>query len=89
MAVEHVITPSGFEVDIDKDRFDDMAFVELIAEAKEDALSYLKIADFMLTPEDKARLYDHIRTEDGRVPASRFSRELNDIMAGLNGAAKN
>ena len=87
--MQHVITPSGFELDVDIDRFDDMAFVELLAEAKDDALSYLRIADYMLTPADKARLYEHIRLPDGRVPASAFSRELTDIMSALNGAAKN
>lgn len=72
-------TTSGFEFVIDETRLDDMEFIDALAEAEENALSISKVVKLLLDPNTKARLYDHIRTEDGRVPVEAMGREVADI----------
>lgn len=85
-----VITKSGFEVEIDEECLDDMELLDEIVSLSDGDMSvYPKIVRRIMTPEDKQRLYDHIRDkETGRVPTTAFSEELMDIFAGVKEGKK-
>lgn len=82
-------TNSGFEIEIDENRIDDMEFFEDITEI--DQGNFMKLPSVikrLFGEEGKARLYDHIRTEDGRVPVLALSDELTDVFQQLKSKKK-
>ena len=85
----HIVTKSGFEIDLSPDVFDDMEVFELIVDVDKGVIT--KLPDLLgriFTPAQKTALYDHCRTDDGRVPISKVSEEFADIMAGMRDAEK-
>ena len=61
-------TSTGFEFEIDEQKLDDMEFMDALAEVDENPLKFSKVMKMMLGEEQRQRLYDHLRNEDGRVP---------------------
>ena len=61
-------TSTGFEFDIEDERLDDMELVDIMAEIDENPLLMPKLCKMLLGEKQKKRLYDHLRSEDGRVP---------------------
>lgn len=85
---KHVITSTGFEVDIDEAVLDDMELMEAVYDISEtDLRPFIRLANLMLGSENKKRLYDHVRV-DGRVPIEKFSAELTEIMNSLGSKKK-
>lgn len=81
----HIITETGFEVDIDIELMDDMELFDLIVELDEGNLGKIpKLLKKVLNKEDIKRLYDHVRLEGGRVPATSVVLELGNIMNAFN-----
>lgn len=91
------ITTTGFEYSYDESKLDDMRFVDLLAtiidEDSEDLkiiTSASKIITMILGPAQKAKLYDHIASQnDGRVPVDVVMSELNNIIQPNEEATKN
>ncbi|MBQ9387122.1 MAG: hypothetical protein IJU01_00495 [Lachnospiraceae bacterium] len=81
-------TKTGFKVSIDKSVLDDMELLELLSEMSsgtpEGTMKLPGVIEKILGAGDKKRLYDHLRTRDGRVPVSMVETELKEIIAGLN-----
>lgn len=75
-----ITTSSGFACEVNEAALDDMELLELIEalEERESVSAYRKIIDKIL-PGERQRLYEHVRTEDGRVPISAVSAEIADI----------
>ena len=68
---------------------DDMEVFELIVEVdKGDATKLPALLGLILTPEQKTALYEHCRTEEGRVPISKVVAEFAQIMEGMRDAEK-
>lgn len=82
-------TESGFKFVIDETDLDDMEFIELLADAQEDALKFPKVVERLLGKEQKAKLYDHVRTESGRVPVGAISNAVTEIMVAAGEDTKN
>ena len=81
MKTVHVKTPSGFEADIEKAALDDYAFTELVAAyIGGQGFALPRMVDWLLTPEDKKRLLDHLRGEDGHVTTDAVSAEFLEII---------
>lgn len=72
-------TSKGFKFEIDDKNLDNMELVECIAGVEDDPLLLPKVCDMLLGKEQKKRLYDHYRTEDGRVPIEAVSSALGEI----------
>lgn len=77
-------TKSGFEFGFDPKRLDNMELLELIdklekPEAGSDFRILTRLVDLMLGDGVKEKLYDHVRTEDGRVPVTAFAAEVTEI----------
>lgn len=75
------VTDTGFAFEIDSEALNDMEVVEdLVAlSKKEDATVLPNILNKLLGAEQKKALYDHCRTESGRVPVDKVEEELAKI----------
>lgn len=87
--LKEVETRTGFKCEIETDNLADMELLDDIfaMEAAEDnskILFYRRIMNKLLPEETKRKLYDHIRTESGRVPPEAFEQELLDFFEALN-----
>ena len=82
-------TAGGFEYKIEASRFDDMEFMEMLAESSDDdPLALTKIMTKLLGKKQKKRLYEHLRNEDGIVPVTGVVAELNDIFSQIKAIKK-
>lgn len=83
------ITSSGFSFSLDEKVLDDMELVDTLAEMQEgDPLAISAVVRMVLGDQRRA-LYDHLRTADGRVPASAVSEEIRQIFDAFGKAGKN
>lgn len=77
-------TKSGFEYAIEDNRLDNMelldAFTELSDDEAESALAVSKVCLLMLGKQQRKRLYDHLRREDGTVPTKEVGETIMEIM---------
>ena len=88
--MQKVITKSGFECLVDKKQMDDMELVDKIAEADAgNPLAVSAVIEKVLGKEQKAKLYNHLRNEDGRVPIEKVGEELVEIITSLGNEGKN
>jgi len=80
---------NGFECTINTDVLDDMEFVDLLADTEDDPLKIGRVALMLLGKEQKKNLYDHLRTDDGRVPVTSMNDAIEKIFNALGDGAKN
>ena len=82
-------TSSGFSFSLDEKVLDDMELVDTLAQMQEgDPLAISAVVRMVLGDQRRA-LYDHLRTADGRVPASAVSEESRQIFDAFGKAGKN
>ncbi len=73
-------TKSGFKYEVPDDVFNDMELLDILEEINEGEIQKMtKAADKLLGREQRMKLYEHIRSEDGRVPIDKFEEELDSI----------
>lgn len=82
-------TESGFCFEIDETALDDMEFVEALADLEEDALKFPKVCNMLLGKDQKKKLYDHLRNENGKVPVEAVSNAIAEIMSVAGESTKN
>ena len=87
MAVKHIKTKTGFEMDIDDSCIDDMELFEEVADVQAGNILAIPAIIRKICGDSKKALYDHCRLEDGRVPTQAISDEITEIFEALN--AKN
>ena len=84
-------TNDGFEIELDENFLDDSELLEKVTTDPNEVVSTFLLRDKMLTPENKKRLYDHLRNEKGIVPMSALSAALMELVkssqAGKNSAS--
>lgn len=79
-----ITTATGFKCEIEDEALDDMELLEgLIAIDNGDA-SFMPFVLNRLLGDNKQALYDHVRTESGRVPTKALSEELGEIFKALS-----
>lgn len=82
--MKQIRTSSGFEAQINENAADDLAFLDLICDLDDgNVRAYRAMLDKLLTEEDKQRLFNHVRTEDGRIPVSAINTELAELIKGI------
>jgi len=80
----------GFIYEVDTIVLDDMELMDAIAAAQgEDPLQISTVVLKVLGKEQRKKLYDHLRTEDGRVPTEAVSEIVGKIMENLGTEGKN
>lgn len=83
-------TKSGFEFDIPKSVIDDMQVLDTVVELEYDnPLAISTLCSQILGAEGKKRLYEHVKTEGGRVPIVAVGIEIGEIFGAFGKAGKN
>lgn len=81
---------NGFEFEVDEKVMDDMEFIDLLAEADDgNPLRFSQATLLLLGRDQRKRLYDRIRTEEGRVPLEAFSDVFYELIEALGEEGKN
>jgi len=73
-------TPNGFAFEVDTERIRDMEVIDALAEMQTNPLSISIASRKILGADQRSKLYDAIRTEDGRVPDDAFADEFAFIL---------
>ena len=80
---------NGFEVDIQPDVLDDMEIIEATAEVEAGNVAAVgRLVGMLIGAENKKRLYEHIRRQEGRVKATKVSECVAEIFRELGEAGK-
>lgn len=84
------VTKSGFSYEISDDVFDNMELVDTIADATEDdPVAISRLVKLVLGTEQRKKLYDHLRMEDGRVPTKAVFETVGEIFVSIGQKGKN
>lgn len=81
-------TPHGFKFEIDSDVIRDMEIIDALAELDTNPLSISFASRKILGADQRKKLYDAIRTEDGRVPEDIFAEEFTFIIQAIGSAGE-
>ena len=73
-------TKSGFNYQIQKEQVEDYDFIELIGEVDENPTVIPKIVKLLFGKEQTEKLKDHLRTEDGFVPAAKMIEVFGEVL---------
>lgn len=83
-------TSSGFKFEVNENVLDNMELVDALAEAQgENPAMISKVILLVLGKEQRGRLYEHLRNEDGVVPMTKASEELTEIFELMGQEGKN
>lgn len=83
-------TTNGFSYEIDENVLDDMELIDAMAEAQgEDPTQISVVVKKIFGTEQRTKLYDHIRTEDGRVPVNDVAEMIKEIIESIGDDGKN
>ena len=75
-------TKSGFEIELEESSLDNM--VDTLDEMNEgNPLAISRLVPLLLGKEGKKKLYDHLRTPEGRVPSTAVEREIIELMVSI------
>ena len=81
-------TRSGFRFEVAEDIANDMELVEALCDFDSgDATAVVPVCRRVLGSQKKA-LYDHLRTDSGRVPVDKVAEEIADILSAVNNGKK-
>ena len=81
---------NGFKYEIDETKFDDMRFLDALAEADDgDPLAASRVCTMLLGKDQKKALYQKLQEEDGRVPIEAAMNCIKELMEQLGGESKN
>lgn len=82
-------TKSGFEYTLEENVMDNMELVDVLADESDDiSIRVSRIVKLVLPAEQRKQLYDHHRTQDGRVPVEAVYADISEIFASF-GQGKN
>lgn len=88
-----ITTPSGFSCTIDRDKFDDWDYIEMLANSDNDQLTEHKMCLFVVNkvmlPEDATKLKEMCKNPDGVVPWSKMHSIILEIMNAIGEQVKN
>lgn len=76
-----VKTESGFECEINENVLDDAEILDVFVELDDGNPVHITTAVKKILRDDYKRLYDHIRTEDDRVPLTALAAEMAEIVS--------
>lgn len=76
------VTKNGFAFEIADERADNMELIDAMADIDDgNILAVSKVLTLLLGPEQKKKMYDFVRTEDGIVSAQTVSEMIVEILA--------
>ena len=76
------VTSTGYAFSLSVDRLNDMELMDAFArlEDSDSPIQMSRVVTMFLGQEEKKKLYDHVRTKDGRVPMDALAEELSEMM---------
>lgn len=78
-------TESGFSIELKESALDNMEVLDALSDLDEgNPLAMSRLVVKLLGKDGKKRLYDHLRTEDGRVPASAVESAIMELFQSIN-----
>ena len=81
---------NGFSFDVDENALDNMELIDAMAEAQEENPAMFSKAVLLLLGKDqRKRLYDHIRDDNGRVSVEAVTNSFVEIFEALGEQGKN
>lgn len=80
---------NGFEYNIDEKYLDNMELVDALSEIEDNPLHISKVCTLLFGKDQKKKLYDHLRDEDGRVPVEAVTQAVVEIFNAQGEAEKN
>ena len=83
-----VTTDSGFECEINENVLDDIEILEMIEAIDDGRISMIRKVLGRILKDDAARLEEHVRTEDGRIPVTALLTEFQDFIAKIKDLKK-
>lgn len=85
-----VKTAEGLEIEVKKDAFDDMEALETLTDLVDgNPFAITKVCNLIMSKEEKKKVYDFYRGEDGKVHVETFVNVLTQIMNLLGEKEKN
>ena len=76
------VTKNGFTFEITDERADNMELIDALADIDDgNLLAVSKVLTLLLGPEQKKKMYDFVRTDDGIVSAQTVSEMIVEILA--------
>lgn len=75
-------TESGFKYIIKASSYNNFELLDTINEIDENPLLLPKLLQMLLGTEQKKKLYEHVREEDGTVPTTKIEKEIIEIFTG-------
>lgn len=76
------VTKNGFVFEITDERTDNMELIDALADLDDgNPLAVSKVLTLLLGPEQKKKMYDFVRTEDGIVSVQTVSEMIVEILA--------
>ena len=81
--MKEVKLSDGFTLELADDIMNNMELVDALAEMTNDSdvLTVSKVSRLILGHDNRKLLYNHLRTEDGRVPVEKVSAAIKEIFA--------
>ncbi len=81
---------NGFSFDVDENALDNMELIDAMAEAQEENPAMFSKAVLLLLGKDqRKKLYDHIRDDNGRVSVEAVTNSFVEIFEALGEQGKN
>ena len=81
-------TSSGFKFEIAEGTLDNYELVEALADIETDPLSVTKVVNLLLGKEQKEKLKEHVRNEEGVVTTTALMKEIEEIFKTQNKVKK-
>lgn len=81
-------TSSGFQFQIAEGALDNYELVEALADIETDPLSVTKVVTLLLGKEQKEKLKDHVRNDEGVVTTTALMKEIEEVFKAQNKVKK-
>lgn len=86
-------TTSGFEFNVDENVMNDMEIVDALVDADSgnilEKASAVSVICKKVLGNERKKLYDHVRTDEGRVPPEAIEKEMLEIFNAFGNQGKN
>lgn len=80
---------SGFEYEVADEIRDNMELLDAVVESEDNPLAVSKVVKLLLGEDQRRRLYDHLRTDEGNVPIMAVGNAVAEIFRGSGQEVKN
>lgn len=85
----HVSLSCGFEADIDETAVNDMEFLDALSDMQHgDPTGLSVMCNILMNKNDKKRLYDAVRDENGRATVDKVGEQLTELLGQLKDKKK-